>query len=316
MVYSRVNYENNKKEEMEKIMIYLDLKGRLGNQLFEYAFVRMIQEQTKQKILISTYGIEEDNCDTYPISEELSNFKLNDNIEFYSKKVPWYMNEKNLISKMLRKIDDKKYYNFFKRRNVLVWYRASYIETNIENKDCDIFVSGYWQSSKYFDSIRNILLEELQPRYPLIEKNKMLYNKIKTTESVCITIRRGDYVTNPKFKLVHYVCDERYFTKAINKIKKIIPGCTFFIFSDDIEWCKNNLSFDNECYYESGDDPVWEKLRLMSACKHFILSNSSFSWWAQYLCKNDNKVIVAPSKWYNDSTRADIYEKSWELIEV
>lgn len=61
-----------------------------------------------------------------------------------------------------------------------------------------------------------------------------------------------------------------------------LPDCTFFGFSDDIDWVKNNMEFPGEVYYESGVDPVWEKLRLMSACKHFVLSNSSFSWWAQY----------------------------------
>ena len=87
-------------------------------------------------------------------------------------------------------------------------------------------------------------------------------------------------------------------------------------FSDDIEWVKNNLDFKCETYYENGNDPVWEKLRLMSCCKHFVISNSSFSWWAQYLSCNKNKIVYAPTKWYVDNRKVDIFQDSWKYINV
>ena len=89
----------------------------------------------------------------------------------------------------------------------------------------------------------------------------MLYEVI--TESICITIRRGDFVSNEEYKKNLYVCDEKYFYKSIDVIEKMVKNPVFFVFSDDIEWVKNNIKFPKNTIFETGDDPVWEKLRLM-----------------------------------------------------
>lgn len=297
-------------------MIYVDLKGRLGNQLFEYAFARKMQLLSGEKIIFNTRGIQEDNSDAYHIEEQLHYFKLNDNCEFSNNKLPWYTNEKNFISKISRKINARLYKSILANFNAYVWYNPTYVEISEPDFNKDIYISGYWQCPQYFDDIRDLLLEEFTPKQPLRPENKELFDIICNTESVCVTIRRGDYLSVEKFRKYYYLCDEDYFNKGVEIIKKKIPNCNLIIFSDDIEWCKENLDFECECYYESGNDPIWEKVRLMSACKHFIISNSSFSWWAQYLSRNNNKIVIAPSRWYADGTKADIFENSWTLIDI
>ena len=90
----------------------------------------------------------------------------------------------------------------------------------------------------------------------------------------------------------------------------------FFCFSDDIEWCKENLNFEGaNVVYVSQDMPVYETLRLMYHCKHFILSNSTFSWWGQFLSKNNNKIVVSPSRWNNDGYDSNLINKDWVLID-
>ena len=89
----------------------------------------------------------------------------------------------------------------------------------------------------------------------------------------------------------------------------------YIIFSDDIEWCRENIKFSENIYYEDGTDPVWEKLRLMYSCKHFIISNSTFSWWAQYLSRNNDKIVIAPARWHNSGYTNDIYDENWLLIQ-
>ena len=86
----------------------------------------------------------------------------------------------------------------------------------------------------------------------------------------------------------------------MDEIKKYVENPTFIFFSDDIDWVRQNIKVDVPCYYESGSDPVWEKLRLMYSCKHFIISNSSFSWWAQYLGRYSGKFVISPDHWYNN----------------
>lgn len=136
-------------------------------------------------------------------------------------------------------------------------------------------------------------------------ENKVLYDVLKSDkQTVCISIRRGDYVSNAEFEKKLNICTKEYFEKAVKCLKQKIDNPVFIVFSDDIEWCKVNIDFiEKENYYfESGKDSVWEKLRLMYMCKHFIISNSIFSWWSQYLSKNEEKIVIAPKFWFkNDS---------------
>ena len=140
-----------------------------------------------------------------------------------------------------------------------------------------------------------------------------MYKYIENNESVCISIRRGDFLAN-EHKKDCFICDNNYFYKAISEIKKRLANPKFIVFSDDVEWCKNNMNFPSDTRFEDGNDPLWEKMRLMYSCKNFIISNSTFSWWAQYLSRNDNKIVIAPKKWRNNNYVSDIYEKNWILI--
>lgn len=176
-----------------------------------------------------------------------------------------------------------------------------------------IFFSGNLESDKYFDNIRDELLEEFSPKHDMIPENKELYDTIFNTNSVCISIRRGDFL-NPEFSKKHFICDKEYFVNAVKKMNELIENPQYIIFSDDIEWCKKNIDFIENAKFESGNDPVWEKLRLMYSCKHFIISNSSFSWWTQYLSRNKDKVVIAPKKWKNIGVFDDIYQKNWTLL--
>ena len=115
------------------------------------------------------------------------------------------------------------------------------------------------------------------------------------------------------------MCDKEYFYNAIELIKSKVRNAIFIVFSDDLEWVKSYIKLEEkfpECkfYYESGKDTVEEKLRMMTKCKHFIISNSSFSWWAQYLAKNENKIVIAPDAWFTNGDKNGLYIDDWILI--
>ena len=292
-------------------MIFVNMRGNLGNQLFTYSFAKKIQETTNQKICINYYNLKKYRPD-YTLS--INKYVLNSNVIYdCTKPLPWFINQYFILTRIVRKIMPNIYFNIMKLFGCYAWLGNNYKKIRI-NKHRNYYVDGYFQCDRYFSDIKDELLKDLTPKEKPNKENDDLYDKIINSESVCVTIRRGDYVTNEKYKKEFFICDEEYFLNGISTINKIKPNCKLFIFSDDIEWAKNNLKFNNEVYFESGKDSVCEKLRLMSACKYFIISNSSFSWWAQYMSKNENKIVIAPRIWKADGSTGDIYQDNWILI--
>ena len=306
-------------------MINKHVIGRLGNQMFQYAAVRK-----KEDILLDfsevysrdSEGYKEEITDLNIAPVKIGKLKLNFNQKF----LLLYL---NIIKFINLKLDPKNYSkkmylieNKIQNRlnkNGLYSFRLGYYDFKDCNKS-NLAFYGTFESPKYFNDIKDELKKEFTPKYGILEKNRELYDKINNTESVCVTIRRGDFVNNKDVKKNLYICTPEYFDEAISLMKKKVPNASFFVFSDDVEWCKNNMKFPSDTTFESGDDPVWEKLRMMYSCKHFIISNSTFSWWVQYLSRNDEKVVIAPSRWTNDSYKyndnIDIYEDNWLLIDI
>jgi len=176
-------------------------------------------------------------------------------------------------------------------------------EQNYENvqhvADKNYYYYGYWQHEKYFpydlEPLRRIFDNII-----LTDSNKNVLERIEKSESVSIHVRRGDYVNN---YLHGNIANKSFYQNAIDEIRKRINSPNFFVFSDDIDWCRANLSFgDSEVYFVTGNDnAVHVDVMLMSKCKNNIISNSSFSWWAQRLNKNSNKLVVFPEYWFNEN---------------
>lgn len=318
-------------------MISKHIIGRLGNQMFQYATVRAFQLKYRpnENILLDFSEVYAKDNENY--KEELTDFNIAPiikgriKLDFTQKFLYNYSNFIKFYHAFIDKFNysveynrrlykfEKKNENKFNKYGLYSFRLGYYPFENCKRKN--IVFYGTFESPKYFNDIKEILQKEFTPKYGILNKNKNLYEEIEKTNSVCVTIRRGDFVTDPHFRKNLYVCDEKYFDSAMKLMKKKIKFPTFFIFSDDIEWCKKNMKFPKNVYFESGDDPTWEKLRLMYSCKHFIISNSTFSWWAQYLSRNNDKVVIAPSRWGNlsykgDNVKTDIYEDCWEIVDV
>ena len=177
----------------------------------------------------------------------------------------------------------------------------------------EIAFCGYFQSEKYFSDMREELLKEINIEYDDL-------TKISDENAVCVHIRRGDYLSDT-YKERFFVCDENYYKRAFERMNIRYPDAKYYIFSDDIDLVKNEMQFlkaYNVLYVSSeGEEADIKDLMMMKSCKHFIMSISSFSWWAQYLCENKDKYVLAPSRWLNcGNDNKDIYLNNWELIDV
>lgn len=317
-------------------MIYLKVRGRAGNQFFQFATVKNFQTKycKNEEIALDfsdlkKLGTEENGFkDSLQDFEAAKYYKTVDKIKanILQKVLIFIMKVPNAFFRLIGLKDradilsykfEKKVQPFINRFGVyyMIHGYSDFKPCKSKNK---IFY-GNFESAKYFEENEKIIKEMFTPKESIIKKNKELYDIIEKSNSICITIRRGDFVDNPEFKKVHYICDSKYFYKAVEIIKEKVEYPVFIVFSDDIEWVKDNMEFGVPAFYEDGTDPIWEKIRLMYSCKHFVISNSTFSWWAQYLSRNKNKVVIAPKRWKNsaykkDTSKLDIYQDFWMKI--
>jgi hypothetical protein len=161
---------------------------------------------------------------------------------------------------------------------------------------------GYFQSEKYFEMHKRLVREFFMPSQYVLNRINSKYGDLLKKRLCGVHIRRGDYVGHP----VHGVCTEAYYEMASKEILKRVEIDKFVVFSDDIEWCKSFMPAVCE-FIQGNEDGV--DLHLLSMCDHQIISNSSFSWWASWLNKNKNKIVLAPDRWFasGDYDDKDIY---------
>lgn len=179
----------------------------------------------------------------------------------------------------------------------------------------DYYLDGYWQSEKYFIEIEEIIRKEFQFKPELDKRNKEFVEKLKSTNSVAIHVRRGDMVNNP---LHGNICTKSYFQKAMQKINDKVQTPQYVFFSDDIEWCKNNFSNLNAWFVDwNTKENNYKDMQLMSLCKHNIIANSSFSWWGAWLNSNPDKIVIAPNKWLNGKySTKELIPENWKKIDI
>lgn len=305
-------------------MITLNLMGGLGNQMFQYAFVRALSEEFDDKdIRINPYFMSFINLVTakkaLKPSNSLVHFKLNENVEVMSKttgipkafaafsKYCWNSFFVTLTQEMYERRSKKGRY-FQTTKDTFDFYTHS--KTTKPKKS----VTGYYTSEKYFADIGDILRKEFKVVSAPDKRNADMIEKIKACNAVCVHIRRGDYLL-PQNTFLN-VCTENYYKQGMKYIAEHTDDPVFFVFSnthEELEWIKNNYRFDYPVEYVDLGNPDFEELRLMYNCKHFVMCNSTFSWWASYLSENKDKIVAAPAKWLNNNDKR-FEEKVGDII--
>lgn len=277
-------------------MVIVNLTGGLGNQMFQYAFVKELQSRNIKAYSnfyqLGKYRDIEKAFDIEPSKKEK-------NITFFF--------SKNLIFRFLRKffivhiIEPQKLYSTFDPKY-------------LENKRLLLLhYVGTWQSERYFENIKKTINGIFEFTNKLSNNTCNWKNKISSSpNSVAIHIRRGDYLKPEYITLFGSICTLDYYYNAINYIKKKVADPSFFIFTNDADWVENNLNIKNSFLVEGNDgEDSWQDMYLMSLCKHAVIANSTFSWWGAYLNKNKEKIVIAPRKWYNTIEAPDIVPSNW-----
>lgn len=279
-------------------MIIVKIVGGLGNQMFQYAYAKALGKRGYEvKLDISVF-------ETYKLHGGYQLDKYNIDLEVSSKKENMKYYSNSLLSKVLRRVGIE--------TSKAVRERSLLFDESFLNVEDNNYIEGYFQSEKYFKSIRDILLEQLTVKQELSNYTKEIENKIQSSPNSCsIHIRRGDFVNSDNIN-IHGSCDLEYYEKAIEHLEEKIDSINYFVFSDDISWCKENLNLPNAVFVNSKEKRIpQEDMYLMSLCGHNIIANSSFSWWGAWLNQNKEKIVITPKRWFADD---ELEEQSKDII--
>ncbi len=290
-------------------MIIVLLKGGLGNQLYQYASARALAEKNKTSIWLDLSSLNKDTPNTTKRNFELHHFSL---IKSKDMKI---INDSNL--KLLKAIIQKVAVKVLKKVILEYVENSNHFNVDFFKSDRIVAIDGYFQSYKYFDFLRHQLFHDFQLIETLDDRNLEALASILSCNSVCIHVRRGDYVSLQTANEFHGLCDLSYYKEAITIIHSKIENPHFFIFSDDMPWCRSHFNEANISFVNiNNSDNAHLDLNLMKNCKHFIIANSSFSWWGAWLAENENKIVIAPKKWFTgeDSNIEDRIPTEWLVI--
>jgi hypothetical protein len=279
-----------------KRVIVIRMHGGLGNQMFQYAMARVLSIKNNMSLVLDIGDYNKKNSRNF----ELEGYGLFTNV----------VKRSGTLLRVLSRI------------GVMSFYKEDPLnyDSCISNIKGNVYFEGYFQSEKYFLEFRSIILRELTFKKDLSCYSKTVEKKIILEKCSCsIHIRRGDYFSNKNTGKIHGVLDLNYYKNAINIIKKNNKNVMFFVFSDDMEWVKNNFNFKNVFFIDHCQEVhPGEDVKLMSLCNHNIVANSSFSWWGGWLNSHNDKIVIAPKQWFSDEKRKskiqDIIPSDWIQI--
>lgn len=292
-------------------MVTVLLSGGLGNQMFQYSAGKALAERLNTSLHVDLYAL---NKKTKATSRyfELEVFGC-DSVIVSTAKGKFFIKARPLIQKFRR---------FFRSLGFYSDTMAILYQPTIEKVRGDVYLSGYFQNEKYFKIYESTIRKDFTFSNDLQGQNKVLAEQMQSEQSVAVHIRRGDYISNQHALSNFVTCDKAYYDNAIAYIKSQVENPVFYIFTEDFEWVKDNISFaDSVVHYvdwNRGDDSYID-MQLMSLCKHNVIANSSFSWWAAWLNANLEKIVLAPAKWFQDDWKNnlldDFYPQGWIKID-
>lgn len=291
-------------------MILAKLRGGLSNQMFQYAAARRLAHRHGSELRLDISWYANLPAEATPRTFDLHHFSIRASLASADDLIgtDGVRNAKprDLPLALWRKIRPR--FRFVAERHL-------HFDERILTLPDNVCLFGYWLSEKYFADIETVVRREFTLREPPEGENERLMAVMQATPSVSLHVRRGDYVLNPELNRIHGTCSPEYYAAAIDHVAARVPGACFFVFSDDLEWARQNLPLRHPAEYVAHNRGRHdhEDLRLMSNCRHHIIANSGFSWWGAWLNTRPDKIVCAPAHWFAHAPyeEKDVLPPSW-----
>ena len=289
--------------------IIVRLQGGLGNQMFQYAFGRALSKRSGMALYFDPSSLNSKKNRGYQLGSFILSAHAADYEKIQSLITPHFLFHKKLWK--ILKIP-------FKYADTHILEKDFSYNEDIAHRRTSAYFDGYWQTEKYFSDCKEIIRRDFSFREEEVLRRHVLFEEVLNSNSVSIHIRRGDYVKNPRYRKLLYVCKLEYYKNAMKYLGERFENLTFYIASDDHEWVKNNFKLSKHIKLIDSRSSLYD-FYIMSRCKHNIISNSSFSWWGAWLNPNRNKQVLAPNIWFNSCAKInfrDIVPNSWTKIKT
>lgn len=276
-------------------MILVHMMGGLGGQLFQYSVARKLSSINNRRILFITHTLDlkgRNNPNMTPRDFNLDKFNT--------------IGDVANVSDVLGIVGQNVVF--------IVENSPAFCKKYLEVQQ-STYLIGQFGSYKYFSDIRETITKEITVKTPLGGTNSIVMDMIKNSKSVCVHVRRGDYLKIKDESHVSRLCSFNFYKECIDHIaEKIGKDITLYVFSDDPYWVQKNWRFQYETIYvcHNSDADAHEDLRLMSSCQHFVVPNSTFSWWAAWLGQHSDKIVCVAKKWVADNfDNSDLLPEEW-----
>lgn len=289
-------------------MVVSHILGGIGNQMFQYAAGRALSLANSQKLLLDLSDFSDYRLHHgFELSRVFNVIAERAEVSTMRQLLGWRANR--LVKKVLRRPQ----FSGLRGKKFVVEPHFNYWSDFFNlNDDCYLF--GYWQSERYFKLFESVIRRDFTFREPLAGRNSELALEIANTQSISLHVRRGDYVSDSKTGKIMEVCSSDYYHKAIGYIAERVERPVFYVFSDDMEWVRQNLTVEFPYVYVDHNRQAesYRDMQLMSLCKHHVIANSTFSWWGAWLNPSPEKLVVAPRSWFcNGNDDRDLIPNEW-----
>ena len=288
-------------------MVVVRFRAGLGNQLFQYATARAVAVRLGSQLLLDTQLFTSQSDRQLDIAQ----------LRIRGRTLPTWMRRAigepapcRLPCRLLNRLG--------RLMIPMVVDRESGFDPSINLLRGSCNLLGFWQSEKYFASIRPLLIREMVPAHPLPDRVNRLIAHVEQCDSIAVHVRRGDLLTNPVCVSSVGTLSGDYYAEALSRLIADAPKSRIYVFTEDRHWVEQNMPRLRPITIVSGEitTSAVEDLAVMSRCRNFVIANSTFSWWGAWLGDASNKRIIAPSRFFRTfrAWEQDLVPPQWERV--